>query len=354
MTPVVADYAEAHALLAGPPDETADRLSRHLAGRCPHSALIIATATADGEYQPRARTGTPAEATIGDGELRDIAKLVAPGKPFRDDALLLGAVRHVIAVKDDTTAALLIVVPTQPDQRLPADFSAAFALCALLIAHCPKTQISDQVLDEPAAIARAIGELADTTGSTLTALLAVLRSPDLDDAQARSSAIKTATVGLVALRTRQAATQPQPTETLANLVERARVAIGDLIGDLPITLRHGHATGHGERTVPRPLADEALTAARAVVGTCANQPDVDHIRTEWTHKSRALVLDVYARPAARVPIEDLHAQLEAALRTTCGTVQTRPGAPGWNPDNLAAAAAQPGVRHIAERRVGCQ
>lgn len=296
---------ELRQVIIGPLVDIAGRFSAFLAESLSHSGLIIFTTECVG--RPRKVSGEPS--MVEHVTVAELAKLKARVEPpshfLVGTASLGGAFRHVIAILDAPSDILLVVIRRPTDHEPPpvADLAGSFGVVATSIQQ-QVTQASPAFLAESRAAsserARTIARMADLHGNTLASILSTLRSNELNDRRARTTACDTASRALIELRA---------TEDLdRDLAEEAvSTAFARLQGELTALLRHVATTiEYVEPPIDgRPVPGEVATAARAVVRTVVlaftARPDVDRIRVAWDFDGSNLVLEL--RDDSRSPID---------------------------------------------------
>ncbi|MBY6414671.1 helix-turn-helix transcriptional regulator [Rhodococcus sp. BP-252] len=320
-------------VLTGPLTEIAERFSAWSASKFPHTALIIFTRECTG--RPRKVSGdTTIVSHVTIHELDDIKQQISDHTSSTLDApmMLGGARRRVIALLDDTTETLLVLVPrpTTPEFAAGSEIGAAFGIVATSIRH-QVVQASPAYLAESLAAsserARAISEMTDAHASTLTSLLATLRSADLDHRRARDTAANTASAALINLRAAEDADRELSQEAVTTAFARLRGELTPLLDQPSTTVEYVDPPADG-----RPVPGEVARAARAVVRTvalayiaqCAHQ----RIRIAWDCDGTHLLLEVRNDAQQSVDTDTLAQQLSGRIHTLRGTISFE-SVPGW-------------------------
>jgi len=188
-------------LLGSPLPDVAANLSHFLAEYVPHSALVMLAE--DDVRQPRKVHGdSDVAASLTRQSLESLRANVRPDEPVRRRIDLLGAHRDILATLSSTGALLVLADPGE--EGFDETVVPVWQMVALRIQEFAR-QASPAYLLESRAVAsvrvEAVAELEDQHSTVLESLLAVLRSPTLDDHAARSVAANLATDAAVDLRT---------------------------------------------------------------------------------------------------------------------------------------------------------
>lgn len=266
----------------------------HLSGVCTHSPALA--------YGPPELTG----GTSG-LELSRLAERAAgttsTGRPWQGEAELAGRTRPVVAVateQGDGKGAVVVLVRADAEPVSPAALAVLQQLCELVIAHsahrstdaAPSLAAASRAAAD--ARARATAEFTGTHGATLSAILAPLRSADLDDAAARRAATELAVTALLDLR--RAADLDR---TLSE--EPADAAFARLARELRPLLRHTRVRldlappAEAARSVPADTAHTARDAVRVAVMLMLEQEKPARLHVSWQFTTdgalRAVVRD---------------------------------------------------------------
>lgn len=320
-------------VLTGPLVEIASRFSSWAGSRFPHTALIIYTKECTG--RPRKVSGEAAIIShVSIRELDDIKEQLFEHSSYVLDApmILGGGQRRVAAQLDDSTETLLVLVPkpTTPEFDARSEIGAAFGIVATSIRH-QVVQASPAYLAESLAAsserARAISEMTDAHASTLTSLLATLRSADLDHRRARDTAANTASAALISLRAAEDADRELSQEAVTTAFARLRGELAPLLDQPSITVEYVEPPADG-----RPVPGEVARAARAVVRTVAlayiAQCDHQRIRIAWDCDGTNLLLEVRNDARHGVDTDTLAQQLSGRIHTLRGTISFE-SVPNW-------------------------
>ncbi|NBM20350.1 LuxR C-terminal-related transcriptional regulator [Streptomyces sp. GC420] len=264
------DLTAAVEVVRAPLGEILPRLSATLAETVPHRAAAELSGSCP--HSPFKAHGLRG---ITSGELAALTGAARPGRPWQGPATVAGNEVPVLAVASDATerGALLVLVRTD-DAPVPGPhLTSVQALWDLVTAHRDRMSqeaVPGQLAQSRAAAgarATAIAELVDAHGATLSALLGVLRSRDLDDATARGRAVDLAVSALVELRA-------QAERDRALTEERAGDGFARLAGELrPLLRGRGVRLDLGppgteegaDRLLPADVAGTARAVVRAVV-----------------------------------------------------------------------------------------
>ncbi|MGV9926527.1 response regulator transcription factor [Nocardia rhamnosiphila] len=296
--------------------EIARRLSRFLADGWPHRALVIFTRECTG--RPRKVAG---DADIVDritlAELDALKSVIEPGAAFTGEAVLTGACRWVWAIRDPSDALLVLIPRDGGEIPRPSELMAAFGIVATSIRQQVAQASPDYLAESRAASSartRAIAELTASHEAVLTALLLTLRSPRLDDAQARATAIENASDALIALRSEQATDRALTAEPPVSAFERLRRDLGPLLQHREIAVDYTAPPIDG-RPIPGEIAHGARAMTQSVILAFAAQPCLDRLRIAWQCETGALVVDVRDNAAGRLDSATVRRNLEGRVRT---------------------------------------
>ncbi|HEX5858771.1 MAG TPA: LuxR C-terminal-related transcriptional regulator [Microbacterium sp.] len=127
---------------------------------------------------------------------------------------------------------------------------------------------------------RTVAEQADQHAITLESLLAILRSPRLDDRAARTSAIETATSALIGVRTATDEQRSSLLEPVTGAFDRLRSDLRPLVrfGDLELQLVDPPSSG---RALPGEVAHGARAIVRTAVLALVDRGDARRVRIQW-------------------------------------------------------------------------
>ncbi|GGQ60225.1 helix-turn-helix transcriptional regulator [Kitasatospora griseola] len=268
------------------------KLSEVLEPLVPH--LAAAQLSGVCAYSP-ANTVGPSELTEAFGSLvisrlgeRALAE-AGPGRPWQGEAELAGAERPLVVVTTTPGAgkgAVLVLI--RPDGApLTTDVLEILQqLWDLVVTHSDHR--ATDAAPAQAAVSRvsanarawAIAKSTGTHSAALTAILAPLRSADLDDAAARRAATELAVTALLDLR-RSADLDRVLSE------EPADAAFARLARELRPLLRHTRVRldvappADGARSVPADLAHTARDAVRAAVLVMLDQEKPGRLHVSW-------------------------------------------------------------------------
>ncbi|WP_159498422.1 LuxR C-terminal-related transcriptional regulator [Microbacterium sp. 18062] len=177
-------------------------------------------------------------------------------------------------------------------------------------------------------IDRTVAEQADRHAVTLESLLAILRSPRLDDRTARTVAIDTATTALIGIRTETDHQRSFVLEAVGDAFARLRDDLRplDRFGDLDLQFVEPPATG---RALPGEVAHAARAIVRTAVLTLVDRGDTHRVRIQWDCDGLNLLIGVRDDGSGDLTVHD------DALRPIAETVSALDGAlavestPGW-------------------------
>ncbi|MEU9040441.1 MULTISPECIES: helix-turn-helix transcriptional regulator [unclassified Kitasatospora] len=301
--------ARAVEVLRTPRPELLLRLSRMLGTLVPHVAIAQLSGVCT--HSPTHAHGLP-ELTEGVSSL-ELSRLAerttattATGRPWQGEAELAGRIRPVVVVSaapgghptpggrtPDTggtsttgNGAVLVLVRANTAPVAPGALAVLQQLWDLVIAHSdhratdagPKHAAASRASAN--ARARAIAEFTGTHSAALSAILAPLRSADLDDATARRSATELAVTALLDLRQGAELDRALSEET-------ADAAFARLARELRPLLRHTRVRldaappAEAARSVPADAAHTARDAVRATVLLMLEQEKPTRLHVSW-------------------------------------------------------------------------
>ncbi|RKT11522.1 regulatory LuxR family protein [Streptomyces sp. 1114.5] len=352
-------------VLRTPRPDLLPRLSRTLATLVPHVAIAQLSGVCT--FSPTHSHGLP---ELVDGisglELSRLAAhataTTATGRPWQGEADLAGRTRPVVVVSapsggaapadatapaatdapiDTTTphslanGAVLVLVRADTAPVAPGALAVLQQLWELVIAHsdhratdaAPKHAAASRASAN--ARARAIAEFTGTHSAALSAILAPLRSADLDDAAARRSATELAVTALLDLR--------QGAELDRTLSEEpADAAFARLVRELRPLLRHTRVRldaappAESARSVPADAAHTARDAVRVAVLLMLEQEKPTRLHVSWRFTPEDALRAVVRGDGLGVLAVDALAVHRTADRITAlGGRCTVEAVPGW-------------------------
>jgi len=317
-------------VLVGPLPEIAQRFSMLLTELVPHRALVVFTRECTG--RPRKIAGDPVIVDrITIAELDRIRGGLTAGEFCCRPARIAGRDIEVYACLDRTDT-LLLIVPTGHRPR-PAVLDIARALFAVvatgiqLQVHSASPAYLAESRAASAERARTVAELTETHAVTLETILATLRSTDLDDTRARTTARETATSALIALRS--------AVDHHRDLAEEAvTTAFARMHGELRSLLRHRDVTLEmvapplDGRGLPGEVAHAARALARGTVLALSGQGTAGRIRVAWNCDGANLLVDIRDDGLGEIDVDELERQLRDRVETLGGTLDSE-SIPGW-------------------------
>lgn len=151
--------------------------------------------------------------------------------------------------------------------------------------------------------ARIVAEHADRHAITLESMLALLRSPRLDDRAARNMAIEAATSALIGLR---AVTDQERSSILEPVVGAFARLQSDLLplvrfGDLDVQFVEPPATG---RALPGEVAHAARAIVRSSVLAFADRSEARRVRIQWDCDGLNLLIGIRDDGAGELSAHD--------------------------------------------------
>lgn len=301
--------ARAVEVLRAPRPTLLHRVSEVLATLVPHVAVAQLSGVCT--YSPANAYGPPGLAgQVGSLELARLAETAAvttaTGRPWQGEAELAGERRPVVVAAASVTAAAETASGTATETAEHHDGGTAVLVLVLrgadpvpdgalavlqrfwelvtLHSHhrstdaAPKHAAASRA--SAGARARAIAEFTGTHSAALTAILAPLRSPALDDATARAAATELAVTAL--LNVRKGAELDR-----ALSEEPADTAFARLADELRPLLRHSPVRldlappAEAARSVPADTAHTARDAVRAAVLVMLAQDGLARLHVSW-------------------------------------------------------------------------
>lgn len=287
------------ALVNAPLSRIAEHLREATEPHLESSALIIFTEDCTG--RPQKKAGEEAIITrVSIFELENLRSLLVAESRWIGEAIIAGELRKILAMKHNPSNALLVITDPAPSAG-EQGHSDALNLVGYLWDLAAR-RIQDKLADAPpsyllesraasAERVRVTAELVDQNSTTLETILAALRSPALDDAAARSTAINLAAKALVGLRTLNESTTNLVEEPVVTAFERLRDDLRPLTRFSDIDVQFIEPPVNG-RALPGEVAHAARAVVRGLVLTMMEQPDVRRIRVQWDCDGENLLIDV--------------------------------------------------------------
>ncbi len=283
--------------------EIAGNMSMLIAPRIAHSALVIFTEDCTGRPQKKAGDPTIIErVTIAELDMirSDIERL---GGHAGAMTAKIAAEDHAISAWIATTGALLVLVEpvmvrpevVHPAERLSdAYVTKLWEVGARSIRAQVAAALPDYLRDSRSVSterARIIAELTDAHATTLELLLAMLRSREVDDAQARRSATDFAASSMVRLRAVSDRDRSLSEEPVAQAFERLREDLLPLVrfGDLDVQFVEPPLNG---RALPGEVAHAGRAIVRGAVLALIEQPGVGRVRVQWDCDGSNLLINI--------------------------------------------------------------
>jgi DNA-binding CsgD family transcriptional regulator len=295
---------------------------------------ILAALTPDCPRAPLKVAG-PREAT--GAELTALAARIGDAAAWTGRARLGGEDCHLLAVAipaPDGRLASVFAFQVGDDQPLPPGLAqVARGLCAVVAAAYARRsgESSPAQLTTGMAIARerarTIAELGEAHESALTAILAALRSNQLDDASARRTATDAAVEALLQLRA-----LGDRDRALSEVA--ASAAFGRLATELRALARHAGialelASPDSPRLLPGELANGARAITRGIALALLDQQERSRLRVGWCVSADALTLSVRDDGAGRLTGEVLSSHRVAERVAALGGELRVDATPGW-------------------------
>lgn len=322
--------SELRDVLVGPLPEIGRRFSALLADLVPHTALVIFTRECTG--RPRKVAGDPAivdRVTIA--ELDRIRTDLAVGQIFRGQLTVAGREREVVAVLDRTDTVLVLMPCSTTIRATALELTAAlFGVVATGIQLQVRNASPAYLAESRAASserARTVAEMTEVHAATLETILATLRSDDLDDTRARTSARETTSSALIGLRSAVDVHREMAEEAITTAFARMRGELRSLLKHRNVELELVEPPVEG-RGLPGEVAHGARAVVRGAVLALADQHTLSRIRVEWSLDGSALLIDVRDDGRGEADVSDLERQLRARVETLGGTIDSESTA-GW-------------------------
>ena len=293
----VLDVLDVLALVAGSALlEIAGNLARVIAPEIAHSALVIFTEDCAG--RPQKKAGDPSiieRVTIAELDVIR-AHVEGRGGAVHETTVTIAGGEHTIASWIASTGSLLVLVnPRRQNERASDDYVAkVWELGALSIRQQVKAALPEYLRDSRIASserARIITELTEAHATTLELLLAMLRSRETTDAEARRSATDFAASSMVRLRAVSDRDRSLSEEPVAQAFERLREDLRPLarFGDLDVQFVEPPLNG---RALPGEVAHAGRAIVRGAVLALVEQPGVGRVRVQWDCDGSNLLINI--------------------------------------------------------------
>lgn len=305
-----------------------------------HSALVIFTEDCTG--RPRKKAGDPA---IVDGvtiaEL-DAVRRVTPRRPHSPagaagpsaaaqptTAVIAGAQRPIVAWLADTGALLVLTDPVGPvDDRL---IGALWEIVAADIRQQVTTAAPDYLRDSRAASserADAIAELTDAHATTLESILAITRSRQTTDEDARRAVTELASAAMVELRAVSDRDRQLAEEPVARAFARLKEDLRPLarFGGPEVQFIEPPVDG---RALPGEVAHAGRAIVRGTVLALVEQSAVGRVRVQWDCDGSNLLIGIRDDGPGELTADTPSVQqLGARVTALRGSLQVE-ATPGW-------------------------
>jgi DNA-binding CsgD family transcriptional regulator len=317
-------------VLVGPLPEIGRRFSVLLADLVPHTALVIFTRECTG--RPRKVAGDPAivdRVTIA--ELDRIRTDLAVGQIFRGQLTVAGREREVVAVLDRTDTVLVLMPRSTTIRATALELTAAlFGVVATGIQLQVRNASPAYLAESRAASserARTVAEMTEVHAATLETILATLRSDDLDDTRARTSARESTSSALIGLRSAVDVHRELAEEAITTAFARMRGELRSLLKHRNVELELVEPPVEG-RGLPGEVAHGARAVVRGAVLALADQHTLSRIRVAWSLDGSALLIDIRDDGRGEADVADLERQLRSRVETLGGTIESE-STTGW-------------------------
>lgn len=175
---------------------------------------------------------------------------------------------------------------------------------------------------------RTVADQADRHALELESLLAILRSPRLDDRSARSSAIDTAASALVRLRTEADEQRSSMLEPVVGAFARLRSDLRPLerFGSLEIQFVEPPTTG---RALPSEVAHAARAIVRNTILGLVDGGEVNRVRVQWDCDGLNLLVSIRDDGSGNLSVHDETLRPIAERVTSLDGVLSVDATPGW-------------------------
>ncbi|RYE40889.1 MAG: response regulator transcription factor family protein [Hyphomicrobiales bacterium] len=285
------------ALADAPLIQIAERLRAATLPYMESSALVIFTEDCTGRPQKKAGE-EEITSRVSIAELDTLRAELSDETPWFGEAELAGRLRPVLALKHDSSGALLVLTdpcPADPGHNAGLDL-------VMYLWRIAARRIQEKVVDAPpsyllesraasAERVRVTAELTDLHSTTLETLLAALRSSSLEDAAARSTVTDLAAKALVGLRTLSDRTTDLVEVPVAIAFERLREDLRPLTRFSGVEIEFIEPPQNG-RALPGEVAHAGRAVVRGLVLAMMEQPDISRVRTQWDCDGENLLINV--------------------------------------------------------------
>ena len=175
---------------------------------------------------------------------------------------------------------------------------------------------------------RTVADQADRHALELESLLAILRSPRLDDRSARSSAIDTAAAALVRARTAADEQRSSILEPVIGAFARLRSDLRPLerFGPLEIQFIEPPSTG---RALPSEVAHAARAIVRNTILGLVDGGDAHRVRVQWDCDGLNLLVSIRDDGSGTLSVHDESLRPIAERVTDLDGVLSVDATPGW-------------------------
>ncbi|MEN8671538.1 LuxR C-terminal-related transcriptional regulator [Nocardioides sp.] len=278
-------------LLGSPLPDIAGNLSKFLMRYVPHSTLVLLAE--DDVREPRkVRGDSGVAAALTKRSLESLRVDLRPDEAVRLSIDLRGAQREILATLSNTGALLVLADPGT--EAIDEIVAPVWQIVAHRIQEFAR-QASPAYLLESRAVAsvrvEAVAELEDQHSTVLESLLAVLRSPALDDHAARVTAANLTTDAAVGLRTATDRVRTASEEPVTTAFNRLKSDLHPLLRYRDVNIQFVEPPVDG-RALPSEVAHGARAVVRGAILAFIDQPDVSRIRVQWDCDGKNLLVDI--------------------------------------------------------------
>jgi DNA-binding CsgD family transcriptional regulator len=326
-------------LVGIPCNHTNEQLSSLLQTLVPHEALAVLAGSC-----ARSPMSTHGDAGITDritsADLARLGGTIALGEPFSGEAVLIaGAERPVAAFVAGPTdpGALLVLVRSENTPLSPRTMALTQHVWEIFAAEIG-ARIDDADPGDLSASRAAAGarerltaELTDVHAATLSSVLGTLRSRDLEDDDARRTAIDLAAAALVDLRASEELESGMAEERVERAFDAMRKELGPIARYGSIEIEFSAPADAGDEalaTLPAPVAQAARAIVRRAALTMLEQGELHRIRVAWELDSD-LVITVRDDGSGDLSGDALALQAIVDRAQALGGTAEIEGVPGW-------------------------
>ncbi|MBO4257216.1 helix-turn-helix transcriptional regulator [Streptomyces griseorubiginosus] len=315
---MVGDWALELATAAA--DEILPRLSAVVRDEIPHrwAAVLVAGRISvtphDGDHQPST------------AELAALEAAAVPGQPWHRPVTLGGTTRPALVAATAGPRApgsLLVLADAAEAQHAYPVVQRRWEVAAALLSRFESLPTSAAERFFAGEHAKQLLLARDTHAATLRALLAALRSRELDDSRARQAATDMASTALTALQAASSAQECTVQRAFSLLTEQLRPLVLHTEVELETV-----PPATADRLLPAPVGQAATAVARGCVLVMLEHTHPRRIRVAWQVNDGQLSVDVRDDgDCSQFPLNQAEYRLRERLTPLGGdySVETVPG-----------------------------